>query len=37
MFLVLWAWAVCVRWVGPYVWGKAQPLAYIYALDSYPN
>jgi hypothetical protein len=21
---------VCVRRVGPYVWGEAQPLAYIY-------
>jgi hypothetical protein len=37
MFLVLGAWVVCVRRVGPYVcvWGgEAQPLAYIYTLDS---
>jgi hypothetical protein len=30
--LVLGAWAVYIRWVGPYVWGEAQPLAYIYVL-----
>jgi hypothetical protein len=30
MFLVLGAWAVCVRWAGPYMWGEVQPLAYIY-------
>jgi hypothetical protein len=23
-------WVVCVRWVGPYVWGETQPLTYIY-------
>jgi DMSO/TMAO reductase YedYZ heme-binding membrane subunit len=32
VFLVLWAWVVCVRRVGPYVWGEVQPLAYIFVL-----
>jgi hypothetical protein len=32
VFLVLGVWAMCVRQVGPYVWGEAQPLTYIYIL-----
>jgi hypothetical protein len=31
VFLVLGAWAVCVRWVGPYVWGRPNLLPiYMY-------
>jgi hypothetical protein len=30
VFLLLGAWVVCIRRVGPYVWGEAQSLTYIY-------
>jgi hypothetical protein len=28
-------WAACVRWVGSFVWGEAQPLAYKYVHLSF--